>query len=54
MSYIIRKIIKRPHVATPEIHKGKRRRKTTIWLADLYFLDALLQAAGTSLRGERR
>ena len=21
--------------------KGKRRRKTTIWLADLYFLDAL-------------
>ena len=25
-----------------------------IWLIDLYFLDALLQAAGTSLRGERR
>ena len=54
MSYIIRKIIKKPHAATPEIHKGKRRRKTRIWLADLYFLDALLQAAGTSLRGERR
>ena len=27
-----------------EIHKGKRRRKTTIWFVDLYFLDALLQA----------
>ena len=37
-----------------EIHKGKRRRKTTIWLANLYFLDVLLQAAGTSLGGERR
>jgi hypothetical protein len=38
----------------PEIHKGKRRRKTqtTIWLADLYFLDALLQAAETSSRDE--
>ena len=33
----------------PEIHKGKRRRKTRIWLADLYFLDVLLQATGTSL-----
>ena len=27
----------------PKIHKGKRRRKTRIWLADLYFLNALLQ-----------
>ena len=36
----------------PEIHKGKRRRKThtTIWLADLYFLYAL-QVAETSSRG---
>ena len=25
----------------PEIHKGKRRRKTRIWLADLYFLYVL-------------
>ena len=43
MSYIIRKIIKKPHEAMPEIHKGKRIRKmhTTIWLADLYFRDAL-------------
>ena len=54
MSYIIRKIIKKPHAATPEINKGKRRRKTRIWLADLYFLDALLQAAETSSYGERR
>ena len=53
MSYIIRKIIKKATCGY-EIHKGKRRRKTRIWLADLYFLDALLQAAGTSLRGERR
>ena len=54
MSYIIRKIIKKPHVATPEIHKGKRRRKThtTIWLADLYFVYAL-QVAETSSRGGR-
>ena len=28
MSYIFRKIIKKPHAATPEIHNGKRRRKT--------------------------
>ena len=54
MSYIISKIIKKPHAAMPEIHKGKRRRKTRIWLTNLYFLDALLQAAGTSLRGEQR
>ena len=38
----------------PEIHKGKLRRKTTTWLADLYFLDALLQAGGTSLHSEQR
>ena len=54
MSYIIRKIIKKPHAAMHEIHKGKRRRKTRIWLADLYFLDALLQAARTSLRDLQR
>ena len=54
MSYIIRKITKKPHAAMLEIHKGKRRRKTRIWLADLYFLDALLQAVRTSLHGEWR
>ena len=42
MSYVFRKTIKKPHAAMPEIHKGKRRRKTTVWLADLYFLDVLL------------
>ena len=37
MSYIFRNIIKKmTHAATPEIHKGKRRRKTTICLAELY------------------
>ena len=31
-------------MASPEIRKGTRRRKTRNWLADLYFLDALPQA----------
>ena len=46
--------LEKPHAATLEIHKGKTRRKThtMIWIADLYFLDAL-QVTETSYHGER-